>query len=155
MSVDKIPMIAQYTAVPYIPFFEPGPRLIDGGDLNTLFSILFFIAGVNQGLTVTKSAAQPIGIVSQNIVIVMLPAPAPITFNLPSVLTRVSAPLRVYDWNGNAGDMTFNPSGAEKIGGVNGPWKVGSGGVPGTGGYLELMPVYDPADGVIGWLPSV
>lgn len=154
MSVNRLPIIAQFYNAPMIEFFEPGFRLINGDDLNTLFSILFYVTGINKGIKVITSAAAPITITNENIVVMLLAAPVAASFTLPSVLTRISAPLQVYDWNGNAGDMTFTPSGAEKIGGVAGPWKVGSGGVPGSGGYLQLTPLDDPTDALVGWVPS-
>jgi hypothetical protein len=69
------------------------------------------------------------------------------TVNLPAVATRANLVLEIYDWAGNAGDITINPSGAETIMGLS-AWVVTSGGVPGSGGVIKLT----PSTALTGWL---
>lgn len=64
------------------------------------------------------------------------------TLNLPQIASRVPAglPLWVFDFNGNAGDITLVPYGTDQIMGANANFIIGSGGAAQTGGSVVLIP---------------
>lgn len=86
---------------------------------------------VSTGGTVTVSSAD-------QVIILRSTSATPIV--LCAVALRNAQPLQVYDWSGTSGDMTFTPNGTETIMGLT-TWIVGSGGVPGSGGSLYLIPL--------------
>lgn len=77
-------------------------------------------------------------------------APGATTIDLCAVASRSPAgsPLYIFDWNGNAGDITLVPSGTDKIMGVNANFTLASGGVAQSGAAAMLIPSTD----LSGWL---
>lgn len=64
------------------------------------------------------------------------------TINLPDINDRQPAglPLEIYDFAGNAGDMSIVPFGTQLIMGDNSPLTLSSGGAVRTGGATKLIP---------------
>lgn len=92
------------------------------------------------------SAAGPFSITTETYIALIKGSPSATTMNLPAVATRSLQALRVVDWNGNAGDITFMPNGAETIEGLS-SYVVASSGGPGFGAALTLI----PATSFSGW----
>ncbi len=137
-------VVAQSTGVPYFPQVlpartvvgrlatTPGPtEAIPFATLSTsLSSAVNFRVVTTASVTITST---------DQIVAIKKASPSTTAIALPAVSTRGGLALKVFDWAGNAGDMTFTPSGSDKIMGVS-SWIVGSGGVAGLGGALDLYP---------------
>ena len=85
---------------------------------------------------------------SDKLIVIKKAAPAATTINLPSVDDRTVRELEIYDWAGNAGDITINPHAGETIMGLT-SWVVGSGGVAGSGGSIRLISC--PEASLRGW----
>lgn len=87
--------------------------------------------------------------VTDTVIIFNKGAAEPSQVILPAISTRVLSglriPLEIYDYAGNAGNITLTPSGSEKIMGVS-SWIVTSGGTLGTGGAIRILPLEG-----IGW----
>jgi uncharacterized cupin superfamily protein len=82
---------------------------------------------------------------NDDVIVLNKAAPQPTTVTLPAVASRIGLSLEIYDFGGNAGDITITPNGAETIMGLS-SWTVVSGGVAGSGGSLRLIPT------TIGWV---
>lgn len=65
--------------------------------------------------------------------------PSSTAIALPSVASRNGLSLHVSDVAGTGGDMVLTPDGAETIMGYA-TLTIGSGGVPGSGGYTTIYP---------------
>lgn len=111
--------------------------------LNTIpFSIINATARIITTGDVIVSATDSLIVLNKS-------APAATAITLPAVSTRGAAGfLFIFDWAGNAGDITITPNGTEKINGATTAWKVLSGGSAQTGGSLLLIPSTD----LSGWL---
>lgn len=119
------------------------PNIVNGGwNITNITQTQTFISNVR---IVTAAGADTIT-AQDEVVIYNKAAPSVTAISLPAVATRNLVPLEVYDWAGNAGDLTFTPNGAEKI--MNeATWVVTSGGV-GLGGSIRLL----PCTAISGWL---
>lgn len=92
------------------------------------------------------TTAGPFTITTETYVALNKGAPSITSIVLPPVADRNRQPLKVVDWAGNAGDITFTPDGAETIEGLA-TWTLASSGGPGLGGRIILMPSED----LSGW----
>lgn len=86
-----------------------------------------------------KTTAGPFTITTETFVILNKGSPSATAITLPLVASRNNQALRVVDWAGNAGDITFTPHAGETIGGVA-TWVVASSGGLGLGGSILLQP---------------
>lgn len=98
-----------------------------------------------------KTTAGPFTVTTETYIALNKGSASATSIVLPAVATRSGQSLKVVDWAGNAGDITFTPNGAETIEGLS-TWKVTSTGGAGLGGSITLM----PSTGLSGWvvLPS-
>ncbi len=135
------------TGIPYFPQTLPGNTVIGrlesgAGPTEAIpFAVLagFILsgAGVPDQIITTGNVTV---LATDQIIVINKSIAGATSLQLPTVNLRSNLPLWVFDWTGLAGDMTFLPSGTEKIMGVNASWIVGSGGVPKSGGSLLLIP---------------
>lgn len=86
-----------------------------------------------------KTTVGPFTVTTETYIALNKASPSVTTINLPTVASRNEAALRVVDWAGNAGDITFVPNGSETIDGLAN-WKVASSGGQGLGGTITLRP---------------
>lgn len=90
--------------------------------------------GVTQIVTAAGTTAV---LATTRFLVFQKPVASPSLFNLPPGFN--GAKIKVSDQTGLAQDMTANPSGADKVMGVNGPMIVASsGGTPQSGGVAVL-----------------
>lgn len=64
----------------------------------------------------------------------------PTTLIMGSVTARAGLALHVTDFTGKGGDITFVQDGVETLMGLATNWVIGSGGAPGTGGFITWYP---------------
>lgn len=94
-----------------------------------------------------KTTAGPFTITTETFIILNKGAPSVTGITLPAVATRSGQALRVVDWAGNAGDITFTPAGGQTIEGLS-TWVVTSTGGAGFGATINLV----PNSGLTGWI---
>ncbi len=88
-------------------------------------------------------------VITDHVVVINKASASATTITFPSVaLVDPNFELEIYDWAGNAGDMTLVAAGSEMWNGAAGNWTVGSGGTAQTGGSLKIRPCADLG----GWL---
>lgn len=140
------------TGVPYFPQIVPentvlgrtaaGNGPVEAIPFATLLALL--IAGAPRIITAAGGVVVNPG---DSLIVLKKVSPSSTAVTLPSVFAQGGIILEVFDWNGNAGDITFVPDGSELINGVS-SWTVQSGGAVGTGGKIRLIPSTD----LDGWL---
>lgn len=94
-----------------------------------------------------QTGAGPFNITTEGLLVLNKATASATTVQLPDTTVRHSVPLRIIDWKGNAGDITILPTGTDTIEGLA-SWTLGSGGAPGTGGSITLL----PSTALSGWL---
>lgn len=98
---------------------------------------------------VVKTTAGPFTISTETYIALNKGSPSTTGVTLPAVATRNGQPLRIVDWAGNAGDITFTPNGVETIEGLA-TWVLASSGGAGLGGSITLI----PSTTLSGWAVS-
>jgi len=94
-----------------------------------------------------KTTAGPFTVTTESYIALNKGSPSATTIHLPAVATRNEQALRVVDWAGNAGDITFSPNGSETIEGLAN-WILTSTGGAGFGGSITLR----PSTSLSGWV---
>lgn len=126
-------------------------ELIRSATWNAIFTdISIALTQLGQGNDVLAprviTLAGTVTVTDTDLLIVMnLGSPSATTFDLPAVSARNGASLYIFDYPGNAGPMTFTPTGSDTIMG-EASWTVTGVGT-GLGGSILLIPVQG-----VGWL---
>lgn len=111
-----------------------GPASLAGGVLN-----IPVYEGVGEILFVED--ANPVTVLADDGVIVLNKlAPSNTTINLPDVALRNGLPLTIVDFNGNGGEITVNPNGAQTIMSLASATLISNGAGVGTAPVLNLTP---------------
>lgn len=127
-------------------------KLIESATWNAIFtdiaSALTQVGQSSLSIPTIVTGAGPFTISADESLFVMNKgSPSASAIALPAVALREGRPLVIKDWRGNAGDITITPNGSETIEGLS-SWLLSSGGSPGTGGSIKLLPSTD----LSGWL---
>ena len=105
-------------------------------------------AGPNTSVNIRISTSASVTLTaSDEIVVLNQTASGAITVALPSVSLADVVRKEIYRFDGNSGDITITPDGAETIMGLP-SWTVSSLGVTGGGGSIELFPM----SSLSGWV---
>lgn len=129
---------------PVLDYFEPGFRLINGTLLNSLFSILIFLAGQSYR-EVTDDIVNITD--SDQIIVLNKSVAAPTVVNMLPI-QKATRSITIIDWKGNAGDITVNADGGDEIEGLS-SWTITSYGGAGAGAVVSFIPFYQ-----LGWIVS-
>lgn len=133
--ISSLPVAISLDGSEYVPIVQGGTT--KRTSVSAIATNGSQVAGTT--IFITAAGSTTIGDSVGNVIINKTVA-TPTTLLLGSVTARSGLALHVTDATGLGGDIIFVASGIETFMGFTGNWVIGSGGVPGSGGFVTFNP---------------